>query len=365
MKKTDLLKSLLPGLIPLLVFIVADEIWGSLIGMIVAVGVGIVEFLYIYLRQKRKDKFVMLDTLLIVAMGLISIWLENEIFFKLKPFIIGVILCAILGVSAFSGKNIMLLMSRRYLKNISFDQTAEKRMHSSLKIMFWVFFAHSLLVLYAAFYLSNKVWAFISGPLMFILIGVIFVLEFLKLRIKTRKTATDWTPIVDEKGKIIGKAPREAVHNGSKLLHPVVHLHIINANMMILLQKRSETKKIQPGKWDTAVGGHVDLGEDIPTALKREAQEELFIEDLKEIPFVSYIWESEIEKELVFSFIEFRDKVENFNKSEIDEIKFWSFSEIKNRIEEGIFTPNFIHEFNILQNNIKQIRDNLKKMQKR
>ena len=33
-------------------------------------------------------------------------------------------------------------------------------------------------------------------------------------------------PVVDEEGNIIGAATRGECHNGSKLLHPVVHLHV-------------------------------------------------------------------------------------------------------------------------------------------
>ena len=67
-------------------------------------------------------------------------------------------------------------------------------------------------------------------------------------------------PLVNEDGTIIGKATRSFCHSGSKALHPVVHLHILNDRGEIYLQKRSMKKDIQPGKWDTAVGGHIDFG---------------------------------------------------------------------------------------------------------
>lgn len=156
-------------------------------------------------------------------------------------------------------------------------------------------------------------------------------------------------PIVDENGNVIDAATRRECHSGSKLLHPVVHLHILNENKDALyMQKRSLTKDIQPGKWDTAVGGHVDLGENVNMALMREAKEELGLVDFTPSHVVSYIFESEIERELVnvFSTIVNTDEVRIvIDPEEISEGRFWSFGEIEENMGKGVFTPNFEQEF--------------------
>lgn len=110
------------------------------------------------------------------------------------------------------------------------------------------------------------------------------------------------------------------------------------------MQKRPAWKDIQPGKWDTSVGGHVDLGESVEIALKREAREELGITDFTAKLLTHYVFESDREKELVFSHRTTYDG-EILPSEELDGGRFWSLAEIKNNLGKGIFTPNFESEF--------------------
>ena len=70
-------------------------------------------------------------------------------------------------------------------------------------------------------------------------------------------------PLVNEDGQVLGSITRGKAHDGSKLLHPVVHLHLFNSHGQLYLQKRPEWKDIQPGKWDTACGGRCWSREEI------------------------------------------------------------------------------------------------------
>ena len=109
-------------------------------------------------------------------------------------------------------------------------------------------------------------------------------------------------PVVDAAGNVVGKATRGECHGGSMLLHPVVHLHVFNSRGELYLQKRPAWKDIQPGRWDTAVGGHVDYGETIAEALRREVREELGITDFVPGAVAVYPFRSEREYELVHVF---------------------------------------------------------------
>lgn len=350
MSRTELLKKLLPGFIPLFVFIAADEIWGTKTGLFVAVGVGIVEMIWIAVREKRFDKFILFDTILLVALGAVSILLDNDLFFKLKPGFVELILVAVLAVSAFSKVNIVGLMGKRYLKDVQFNEEQVAQMRNSLKTLFFIFAAHTILVFYATFFMSNEAWAFISVGLFYILFGIYFLAELYKQRRKRKTLAQEeWVPLLDENGKVTGRAPRSQVHNGSKLLHPVVHMHVLNRNKAILLQKRPETKLIQPGKWDTAVGGHISAGENLEQALQKEAWEEIGLNDFSAKLLQVYKWESDVEAELVYLFVTHDFKNYNVHSDEVVEARFWTKNQIENQLGMGVFTPNFEHEFLLLK----------------
>lgn len=165
-----------------------------------------------------------------------------------------------------------------------------------------------------------------------------------------KNNCSELFPVIDEQGRTIGKATRKECHNGSKLLHPVIHLQLFNEQGDLFLQKRAMTKDIQPGKWDTAVGGHVDFGEEIENALFREAGEELGITDFLPVFSFSYIFESEIEKEMVYSYRTIYNGEIIPDKEEVENGRFWSINEIEQNIGKGIFTPNFENEFRLLKN---------------
>ena len=151
-------------------------------------------------------------------------------------------------------------------------------------------------------------------------------------------------PVVDTDGAVIGKATRGECHGGSMLLHPVVHLHVFDRAGNLYLQKRPAWKDIQPGKWDTAVGGHVDYGEEVTVALRREAREELGLSNFESEFIARYVFESDRERELVNSFRTVVDELP-CPSDEVDGGRFWSRDEILANLGKEVFTPNFEQEY--------------------
>ncbi len=168
-------------------------------------------------------------------------------------------------------------------------------------------------------------------------------------------------PLVDNDGNVTGKAPRSMCHSNPDLLHPVVHLHVLNCNGEIYLQKRALTKRIQPGKWDTAVGGHISYGEEVIDALRREAHEEIGLNQFEPVFITKYKFTSAVETEFVHVFATITDQSLTRQNDEIDDARYWTFSQIYEAIGKGVLTPNFEKEF-IQTVDTPLFRERLKKL---
>jgi len=165
------------------------------------------------------------------------------------------------------------------------------------------------------------------------------------LEAPTAAPASEMLPVVDENGLIKGQASREDCHR-LKLLHPVVHLHIIDHFENIYLQKRSAQKELYPKKWDFAVGGHIIYGELCEEALYRETREEIGLKEFNPIYLETYICEVESVYELVnvYAAVGHFDNLTT-NKEEIEEGRWWDIPEAEAKFGRNIFTPVFEREF--------------------
>ena len=347
-----ILKNLLPGLAPLLIFIVIESIFGLEAGLIAAVVFGLLELVYTFIKTKKLEKFILIDTALLVAMGIVSLISNNDTFFKLKPAIIEGIMALLLAVSVFTPKNIMLDMSKRYMKGMTVSEAGQKQMAKSLKVMFFIVLAHIALIIFSVFYLSDAAWAFISGVLFYLIIAGYFGFEFLKNKVAGKRSSKEEPlPIVNAEGKIIGKAPISLCHNGrEKPMHPAVHLHIFNGQNELFLRNLPLSKDGQSGKWETAVVRHIAFGEELDAALKqaiRSSIGEMGPADSKAGFVAKYAWENEREKELVFLFSLRIERGPDAKTEGPSGGRFWSSREIKENSGSGIFTPNLEFELKV------------------
>ncbi len=119
--------------------------------------------------------------------------------------------------------------------------------------------------------------------------------------------------------------------------HLVVHIWIVSTNGEILLQRRSDQKKLMPGEW-AATGGAAISGESSFEAAKRELFEELGIESNEKT--LKKILRLKRRNSLLDVWMITCDiKADNLKlqKSEVAEARWVSEDELRDMIDKGLF----------------------------
>jgi isopentenyl-diphosphate delta-isomerase type 1 len=131
--------------------------------------------------------------------------------------------------------------------------------------------------------------------------------------------------LVNDNGDVIGQATRSEAHSNSDLIHRVVHCWIFNSQGQVLLQKRSDSKELNPGCWDMSCGGHFSAGENEDQTLKRELEEELGLKNYKPEFVTKLLRRMDKQTELIYLYYAFVDKdVSEFRlqEAEVAQIKW-------------------------------------------
>ena len=97
----------------------------------------------------------------------------------------------------------------------------------------------------------------------------------------------EFLPVVNDRGIIVGRALQMELHKGNKILHPAVHLHVIN----------NKGEVVRRYWW------HVAFGDSPEKTLKRKMSEVLGLSGVKPKLKKQYIRETNTEKELVYVYI--------------------------------------------------------------
>ena len=162
-------------------------------------------------------------------------------------------------------------------------------------------------------------------------------------------------PLIEPNGLVYGQATRAYCHSGARVLHPVVHLHILDRDGNLFLQKRSMDKDLLPGYWDTAVGGHISYGEHVLEALFREAGEELGLQEFNPSFVDAYEWETERDREFIFVYAMVGHPSLAPDNAEVSEGRWWMPAQLEQAVGKHILTPNFESEYAAVKDRLKAL----------
>ena len=80
MNKKEMIKNLSLGFLPIIIYIFTDALFGLTIGLITAIVAGLIEMGLIFYKEKKIEFFILVDIGLLVALGFVSLSIQNDIF---------------------------------------------------------------------------------------------------------------------------------------------------------------------------------------------------------------------------------------------------------------------------------------------
>ncbi len=157
--------------------------------------------------------------------------------------------------------------------------------------------------------------------------------------------------LVDTQDNETGHRSKAECHDGDGILHRAFSLFLFNGHRELLLQRRSESKRLWPGYWSNSCCSHPRRGESIHTATQRRLSDELNVtatlEYVYKFRYQASFGDAGAENELCHVFLGTTGGVLRPNVSEIAEVRFVTARELSAELEANAdaFTPWFKMEW--------------------
>lgn len=147
----------------------------------------------------------------------------------------------------------------------------------------------------------------------------------------------DRIDLYDERKKIVKTCMYDKGYIPEGLYYYTVHVWINNCRCGFLIQQRSRFVKKLPGLW-TTTSGTVLHSETPIVAAKREVQEELGIKiDIEDLELVYQYRKDQHFVDVFYIEVDINSNELKLQKSEVENIKFASNTEIQNMVKKGEF----------------------------
>ena len=160
--------------------------------------------------------------------------------------------------------------------------------------------------------------------------------------------------LVDADDREIGYRSKAECHDGEGKLHRAFSVFLFNEDGELLLQQRSDTKRLWPGYWSNSCCSHPRRGESLDVATSRRLRDELNVGADLEFVYKFQYWASfgklGSENELCHVYLGIVDDNVCPNPSEISAIRFVTASDLATELVADMdrFTPWFQLEWQAL-----------------
>ncbi len=159
---------------------------------------------------------------------------------------------------------------------------------------------------------------------------------------------------IDSKGRVLGKRTRAESHRRG-IIHRAVHVVVLDPRLRIFVKKRTKSKDMFPGQWETSVGGHVTHGDNAAETAARELEEELGIVEIP-IYLTRFRYRGKEEKENITFFYVLTEKKPKLNRSEATIGEFITFDELEKALSRRTFVDGTVDELLIIEKLLSKLQ---------
>lgn len=175
---------MLGGVLPVIAFTLIEEWKGPLWGTVAGLGFGALEIFYEWRKEGRVSSITWVANGMIFGLGLISIFTQDGIWFKLQPALLVLGMAFVFWGTSFMGKPLLIELAQKQNQNLP---PLALEFMKTLNVRLGFFFVGlSALSVYAAFYWSTTEWAALKGVGSPLLMVVYLVVEILWFRFRHR-----------------------------------------------------------------------------------------------------------------------------------------------------------------------------------
>jgi hypothetical protein len=338
---------------PILLFLFLAEVFRPGIAWALSLPVAAIILLYVFFFYRSLYKWYIISFAVFLMVGFVSTLFSANA--GLWPFnkVAGEI-AAVLIMS-------VLLVFRKKVTKIIVSVTSKKvSMQNNLNEL--IRLAKIFIVILTAYAVGHLAISLVEPPnaaslnkflfqLYVALLLIVIAYEYVRVTlIRVRLLKEEWLPIVNDKGREIGSVNYQTSMwtEDDKFTHPIVRVMIIDGNKIFLRQHHAKAGD-EALKWDTAISSHMRLGENVQDTVKRISPELYGIKDMRPVFMGNYLLENSCEFQYVHFMLTCRVKDIHPNLKHMHHVKWWTIQQIVENLNEGIFTQNFLKEFDILQ----------------
>lgn len=173
------------GIVPIVLFTLIEEYYGVVWGLISALVWGVGEIAFELYKNKKVEKITWISNGLIIFLGLISLFTQEGIWFKLQPAIIELGMTLFLWGSILMKKPFLIVMAEQQKVNLPAELLKE---FPGLTIRLGLFFLlHAILATWAALYWSTTAWALLKGIGLTASMIIYLLAEVLVIKLKIKR----------------------------------------------------------------------------------------------------------------------------------------------------------------------------------